>query len=286
MLEKLIRSVGTDSFGPTAFAFLRDKLVIRHLTIARFAQYRPIEFFAVESSGGESAFYPALHHYMRGFYEGDPLRPYYHGSETSEHLLFAVSADQVSDREARERLYSSVGIVGKLSLVMRRQSDVLTLSVLRSQNVGCFNTRDVNMMRALSGVLAAVVERHVSLLEPETLNNLAELSKLIAEVPSTAPLSKQEKAVCARIVAGHSTESIALNLGVSTHSIATYRRRAYAKLNVSSQNQLFMLLLGLCGRRPVSAPRLGVGVWQSLSNVSRRAGIARDEQKASVPVYQ
>jgi DNA-binding CsgD family transcriptional regulator len=286
MLENLIRSVGTDSFGPTAFAFLRHKLVIRHLTIARFAHYRPIEFFAVESSGGEGVFYPALHHYMRGFYVGDPLRPYYHGSETSEHLLFSVSADQVSDREVRERLYSSVGIVGKLSLVIRRQSDVLTLSVLRSQNAGCFNTRDVNMMRALSGVLAAMVERHVSLLEPETLNNLTELSKLIAEIPSAAPLSKQEKAVCARIIAGYSTESIALNLGVSTHSIATYRRRAYAKLNVSSQNQLFMLLLGLCGRRPVSAPRLGVAVWQPLSSVSRSTGIARDEQKGPMPAYQ
>jgi DNA-binding CsgD family transcriptional regulator len=286
MLEDLIRSVGTESFGPLAFAFLRDKLAIRHLTIARFAQYRPIEFFAVECSGGEGVFYPALHHYMRGFYVGDPLRPYYHGSERSEHLLFSVSADQVSDREVRERLYSSVGIVGKLSLVIRRQSDVLTLSVLRSQNVGCFNTRDVDMMRALSSVLAAMVERHVSLLEPETLNSPAELNKLIAEIPSTAPLSNQEKAVCARIVAGHSTESIALNLGVSTHSIATYRRRAYAKLNVSSQNQLFMLLLGLCGRRRVSAPRLGVGAGEALSNVSRRTGIARDEQKGSMPAYQ
>jgi DNA-binding CsgD family transcriptional regulator len=286
MLENLIRSVGTDSFGPAAFAFLRDKLAIRHLTIARFAQYRPIEFFAVECGGGESVFYPAVDHYMRGFYAGDPLRPYYHGSERSEHLLFSVSANQVSDREVRERLYSSVGIVGKLSLVIRRHRDVLTLSVHRSQNIGCFNTRDVDIMRALSGVLAAMVERHVSLLEPQTLNNLPELSKLIAEIPSTAPLSKQETAVCARIVAGHSTESIALNLAVSTHSIATYRRRAYAKLNVSSQNELFMLLLGLCARRPVSAPRLGVGVWASIPSVLRSTAIAQDEREESVPAYQ
>jgi DNA-binding CsgD family transcriptional regulator len=286
MLENLIRSVGTSSFGPNTFAFLRDKLAIRHLTIARFAQFRPIEFFAVECAGGEGVFYPALDYYKRGFYVGDPLRPYYHGSEKSEHLLFSVNADQVSDREVRERLYSTVGIVGKLTLVIRRQSDVLTLSVLRCRDVGCFDTRDVDLMRTLSGAMAALVERHVSLLEPETLNNPAELSKLIAEIPSTAPLSKQETAVCARIIAGHSTESIALNLGVSTHSIATYRRRAYAKLNVSSQNQLFMLLLGLCARRPVSAPRLGVGVWDSPSRGSRSSRIARDEQRGAVPTYQ
>jgi DNA-binding CsgD family transcriptional regulator len=286
MLEDLIRSVGTDSFSSEAFAFLRDKLTIRYLTIARFAEYRPIKFFAVECAGSEGIFYPAIDYYMRGFYAGDPLRPFYHGSEKSERLLFSVNADQVRDREVRERLYSSIGIAGKLSLIIRRRQDVLTLSVHRSQNVGCFNSRDVDTMRALSGVLAATVERHVSILEPQALNNMAEVSKLIGEIRSTARLSKQEIAVCARIVTGHSTESIALNLGVSMHSIATYRRRAYAKLNVSSQNELFMLLLGLCTRRPTSMPRVGCGTWESEPSPLRSIGVAQNGRVGPMPAYQ
>lgn len=255
MLEDLIRSVGTDSFSSKTFAFLRSKLAIRHLTIARYVQYQPIELFAVECAGNESIFYPAIDHYMRGSYISDPLRAHYHGSRNSRHQLLAVSADQVRDREVRERLYDSIGIAGKLSLVIPRHQDVLTLSVYRSRRVGRFDSHDVGEIRSLSSILAATVERHVSILEPPALNSMPELSKLLVEIPAGSPLSKRETAVCAHIITGHSTESIALNLGISTHSVATYRRRAYAKLNVSSQNELFMLLLGLCARRPVSGPR-------------------------------
>jgi DNA-binding CsgD family transcriptional regulator len=251
MLEDLIRSVGTDSFSPAAFSFLRDKLEIQHLTIARFAQYRPIKFFAVECAVGENIFRPAVYRYMRTFYLGDPFRAHYHASRKCEHLVFSVSADQVDDPKVREELYRPLGLAGKLALIIRRHQDVLTLTVHRSSNVGCFSNRDVNIMRNFSSMLAAMVERHVSIVDPPVLNNLSQISELVTEIPASSRLSKQEVAVCAHAITGHSTESIALNLGISTHSIVTYRRRAYAKLNISSQNELFLLLLGRCTRRPV-----------------------------------
>jgi DNA-binding CsgD family transcriptional regulator len=254
MLEDLIRSVGTEQFSRTAFRLLQNQFARRHLVIARYAQHKPIEILAVECAGSENIFYPAIDHYMRTSYLGDPLRSQYHGSENCEHVLFSVAAEQVQDAEARERLYRAVGIAGKLSLLIRRAEDVLTLSVYRAQNVGRFERQHVERMRTLSGTLAATVERHVEILQPTALNSLDELCKLLADIPRGSRLSRQEIAVCARIVTGHSTESIALNLGISTHSVATYRRRAYAKLNVSSQNELFLLLLGLCSRRPASGP--------------------------------
>jgi len=44
-------------------------------------------------------------------------------------------------------------------------------------------------------------------------------------------------------VTGHSNEAIALDLGISFHSVRTYRRRAYEKLHVTSQNELFAHIL-------------------------------------------
>jgi DNA-binding CsgD family transcriptional regulator len=257
MLEDLIRSVGTEQFSRMAFCLLHSQFAIRHLVIARYAQQKPIEILAVESAGSENIFYPAIDHYMQTSYMGDPLRSHYHGSEKSEHVLFSVAAEQVRDAETRERLYNAVGIAGKMSLLIRRAEDVLTLSVYRAQSVGRFERQHLELMRTLSGTLAATVERHVAMLQPPALNNLDELCKLIPDIPRGSRLSRQETAVCARIITGHSTESIALNLGISAHSVATYRRRAYAKLNVSSQNELFLLLLGLCSRRPMSVLRFG-----------------------------
>ena len=251
MLEDLVRSVGTETFSSVAFSFLREKLDVQHLTIARYANYRPIKFLAVECSVGKEIFHPAVSRYMRTFYLGDPLRAHYHESRKSEHLVFSVDADQVDDPKVREALYRPLGLAGKLALIIRRHQDVLTLTVHRSRNVGCFSGRDVNIMRSFSSMLAAMVERHVSIVDPPVLNNLPQISELVAQVPAKSRLSKQEIAVCAHVIIGHSNESIALNLGVSAHSIMTYRRRAYAKLNISSQNELFLLVLGLCARKPL-----------------------------------
>jgi DNA-binding CsgD family transcriptional regulator len=52
---------------------------------------------------------------------------------------------------------------------------------------------------------------------------------------------------------GYSNEAIALHLDLSFHSVRTYRRRAYLKLGVTSQNELFALILGR-GRAEPSPP--------------------------------
>ncbi len=52
-----------------------------------------------------------------------------------------------------------------------------------------------------------------------------------------------QRAVLARIVCGMTSEGIALDLGIGVNSVLTYRKRAYAKLRIGSQNALFALCL-------------------------------------------
>ncbi len=56
-------------------------------------------------------------------------------------------------------------------------------------------------------------------------------------------------AVMRAVLAGHSTEETADRLGVGTETVKTQRKRAYAKLGVSSRTELFAKLLS--GRDPV-----------------------------------
>ena len=48
-----------------------------------------------------------------------------------------------------------------------------------------------------------------------------------------------EAEICAMIVIGHTTQGISLDLGISKNTVITHRRRAYDKLGISSQNELF-----------------------------------------------
>lgn len=56
-------------------------------------------------------------------------------------------------------------------------------------------------------------------------------------------LTSREKSVCVGILTGHTTEAIALHLGISANSVLTFRRRLYQKLGIGSQNELFMRVL-------------------------------------------
>lgn len=61
---------------------------------------------------------------------------------------------------------------------------------------------------------------------------------------TVAPLlSPREVEVCIRIMLGVTSEGIGIDLGISRNTVLTYRKRAYARLNISSQNQLFRLLM-------------------------------------------
>jgi DNA-binding CsgD family transcriptional regulator len=92
------------------------------------------------------------------------------------------------------------------------------------------------------------------------LPGLARMADILQGCESTPMLSSREAAVCARIVTGYSNEAIALDLDLSFHSVRTYRRRAYAKLQVTSQNELFALILnngkktGIPAIKRVAAP--------------------------------
>lgn len=61
---------------------------------------------------------------------------------------------------------------------------------------------------------------------------------------TVAPLlSPRELEVCIRIMLGVTSEGIGIDLGISRNTVLTYRKRAYARLNISSQNQLFRLVM-------------------------------------------
>jgi DNA-binding CsgD family transcriptional regulator len=74
------------------------------------------------------------------------------------------------------------------------------------------------------------------------------LEALLVEIERR--LTPRERAVCARALAGQTVQGIASELGVRPPTVATLRRRAYAKLNISSLNELFARCMEqlACGR--------------------------------------
>jgi DNA-binding CsgD family transcriptional regulator len=104
--------------------------------------------------------------------------------------------------------------------------------------------------------MSAAVARHFEPLAPPQGKSASQsLDELFATSEAFKCLTGREKEVCLRILSGYSSEAISADLGVSIHSTLTYRRRAYDKLSISSQNELFAIVLGLLVKSsPVGNP--------------------------------
>ena len=59
----------------------------------------------------------------------------------------------------------------------------------------------------------------------------------------TAYLTERESQVVHLFLHGHSTKSIAERLGISPETVKLHRKNSYAKLDVSSQAELFYLFI-------------------------------------------
>jgi DNA-binding CsgD family transcriptional regulator len=128
----------------------------------------------------------------------------------------------------RARFFASCGIVDKVAFAVRAPDGArLYFNIHRLADSGPFPSLLRASLVAASGVLAASILRDRA---------------IRAAVPADAcldGLTRREAQVCRGILAGLSTEAIALDLGVSRNTVLTLRRRAYARLGVSSQAELF-----------------------------------------------
>lgn len=107
-----------------------------------------------------------------------------------------------------------------------------------------FDDRVIARLQAQLPVVASIVRKHWSLCGQALAENPvdARIDELFDGF-GKPELSDREHEVVQHILRGHSSESIGYNLKISITTVKTHRKRAYAKLNVSSQSELLSLFL-------------------------------------------
>jgi DNA-binding CsgD family transcriptional regulator len=66
------------------------------------------------------------------------------------------------------------------------------------------------------------------------------IEKTVGELFSNR-ITRRESQVIAQVLEGYSSEAIAKSLGIAPGTVRIHRRNIYAKLNISSQQQLFSI---------------------------------------------
>lgn len=256
-LGALVSTIGSREFGVAFYELFRELLNIEECTVFSFpdpASPRQLIAEGDSDAARDTARKLALD-YISGGYREDP-NVQQHRADARQTNIYVMDADDIGDAQYRKHYYGDHALQHELVLLGREGDTLYYTSFYRKQNEAEFSRDEISKLKGLASFVVKILHRHSELVSPsgnEAFNfvpagsvspgdlrerTLEHLRDVLVSGPHK--LSQREAEVCAGIVMGYSTLAISLNCSISPNTVATHRKRAYAKLGISSQNELFV----------------------------------------------
>ncbi len=235
----LVSALGSATFEPLFFALARDMSRCEHVTVFAHGKDAVPRVLLAANSGPTPVARAVARKYVDLYWRHDPARRVTRLAEAG--ICMRVGNAEIDHNDYRRDCYTSVGLGSRISFLKRQSSQVLQLNLYRAAPWQDTRPGDIDLGTHVEMLLALVL-KHNALDDGSTERDDDRLrDRLSVAAPA---LTARERDVCIAIVSGMTSEAIALELGISINTVLTYRKRAYARLGITSQNELMRLALG------------------------------------------
>lgn len=186
--------------------------------------------------------------YLNGAFLLDPFyRAFMDNATIGCHLLRELAPDGFRASEYFRQHYQRTGIHDELGLLLPIDDDtVLHASVARRESSGRFSNAQKCALCGVEPILAEIVRVHARDAGPAPITLNTQLDLALQDFGRRF-LTERETEVIQLLLRGHATRSIAERLGISAETVKLHRKHAYAKLDISSQAELFHLFIDALG---------------------------------------
>ena len=263
-LNKSISTLGSDEFEDHLFTLVNSLLRVDHCTVFVSGEGGKTEHLFTKSTLDEKVCIALARAYTDGFYVDDPNRaPLAKRVKTSQNnkrdvTILPHTPTEDYDKKYQEEFFNKTGLNDKISSLLQTTRYNIYCSFYRLKPSPVFKDHEFQQLSKILPLLTNLIFKHLRLKninKKEILQTditihtpLSRSPEMLSEFLDSksnifAALTGREKEVCSRIITGYSSEAIALDLKVALSTIHTYRKRAYSKLGISSQNELFSLCL-------------------------------------------
>jgi DNA-binding CsgD family transcriptional regulator len=241
-VPRLIELCGTPRFEPALFRAAREATSCEHLTAFAFSGAAQPRIVLAANANELPVARKVAQKYVRHYWMLDPARgvappPRRAGAD----YALRVHADEIDDSLYRHECYTNVGLHDRVSLITTRNDETLRVNFYKSGKSGRFASEEVGHILEASDLILSLLAKHDAAALPIGADLPEVFQRRLRLVAK--PLPRREMEVCTLIATGMSSEGIGLQLGVSLNTVLTHRKRAYARLGISSQNELLRLLL-------------------------------------------
>ncbi len=257
-IGRTVLSIGAPEFPKALMRTVKRLAAVDHCMVFWFPDDRNARCLMTAGTIGSG---PDLGDAYAGhFHSADPNKDSLLGGPRAAAPIVLPSFERrMYRRDYLKLFFEDAGIVDKFATAVWHNGGCFYANFYRLSRTGPFTAAQAARLGHAAPSLAAAIARHFERAAP--MPQQADIASLLQTLFAATPfavLTAREREVCTKILLGFSSEAIAAHLAISPHSVLTYRRRAYERLGISSQNELFAMVIRALAAapqgRPVPAP--------------------------------
>lgn len=265
-LTEVTKALGEPAFVDHLMRLLNRIVPVDHCAVFTFSPEGRAEHLFTQSKMPKSRAERLASDYIGGYFADDPHFATLAGlrqgaSATTEIIPLDPKGDY--DPAYRQHFFEQNDLIDKASIAAAVESGVVYCNFYRMGGSGRYSPEDWRRLTHVLPLVTSLIAAHYKMRREQAAGSHppggGARSLIHSVIGRAAPpfdrLTAREREVCARVLLGFTTEAIALDLGVASSSVTTYRKRAYHKLGVATQNELFSLCLATIER--MRAPAAG-----------------------------
>lgn len=244
-LASVIAAIGQGGFEARLAGLLGAAANLDQINVVSLEGERTRPLFSWHRASPEMASVLVGQYVSERFFQRDPTLDRLTRAKRQGLRLGLMRRGQIEDDWYRRHFFDDAQLEGKLSILDQGQTHAIYQNYYFAAGTEAFSPQEVENLARLAETASQCILRHLDLRSaPAATPSRPDPATVSRILGRRAPaLAVREREVCSRIVTGYTTEAIALDLGITANSVATYRKRAYAKLGICSQHQLFLLCL-------------------------------------------
>lgn len=256
--DELVSAIGREDFFALFSATVSEILRFEFLVI--FLYRKDAAPARLHDSITATRHRKGLNNYLQNTYVLNPFyQAFRRGVEPGVYFMKNFMPDQCDldtghqDFRLRVDSFEEIGFLtddwpsGMQELLLVMPIDASTLievSLSKKESSGGFSGENVEELRSVFPFLHALLLKHWEFASHDLVPELeAPLLERLFMSFGQGILSDRERQVIRLVLLGHSSTSVALHLGVALPTVKSHRRNAYAKLEISSQAELFALFM-------------------------------------------
>jgi len=248
-VSECIDSIGTDNFTDCLVTALKSITDFDYTVCFAYHQNeRPICLYHSYSAQERVIF---VDDYLEGPYLLDPFSQAC-GRKVDNGLyrLRDIAPDRFLQSEYYRSYSVRTGLAEEICYIFYLPNDVaVAISLMRSGESARYSAREFKLLESVAPIVISLAQRHwrdvpdwfeAGLADSDKVDKRSIIEKTVTTIFGTR-ITPREIQVVAQVLEGHSSESISKRLGISVGTVRIHRRNIYARLGISSQQELFSM---------------------------------------------